>query len=79
MTWDTKSEVFYNFSSSKFEDRRWSDDHDEPRQHACDLCMFRAHVAPSEEGENNGNVSVDADAHDEENTAIEVATEEEAF
>lgn len=41
--------------------------------------MFRAHVAPSEEGENNGNVSVDADAHDEENAAIEVAAEEEAF
>ncbi len=41
--------------------------------------MFRAHVAPGEEGENYGEISVDADAHDEENAAIEVAAEEEAF
>lgn len=41
--------------------------------------MFRAHVAPGEEGVDYAEISVDADAHDEEDTDVKVAVEEEAF
>lgn len=41
--------------------------------------MFREHVAPGEEWVNYGDISVDADAHDEEYADVEVAVEEEAF